>query len=145
LGHVILGHLQPGHLLVDLEDGELTEPAGDPEELAADRFALELLTGEPEPRVLASVESKISARGLADAALTRSKELHIEPGVLALCFGYSSGNWALANAAMHHIYAQPKPVWREVNAIASQQLAPDYIPSDSVPFLTAVLGGNSQA
>jgi hypothetical protein len=143
LGHAILGHLQPGQILVDLEDDRLTVPEQDAEEAAADRFALELLTGEPTPQVLPSTGSTISSRGLADAALSASEGLHIEAGTLALCFGYSSGNWQVANAAMRHIYSEPKPVWREVNQIAARQLVADAIPSDSLPFLSAVMGGTS--
>ena len=143
LGHAVLGHLQPGHLLVDLDDDTLTASEEDAEEAAADRFALELLTGEATPRVLPSTDSKISARGLADAALNASKELRIEAGTLALCFGYSTGNWPVASAAMRHIYSEPKPVWREVNQIAVRQLATDAIPSDSLPFLSAVMGADS--
>lgn len=140
LGHAVLGHLQPGHLVVDLEDDKLTATEEDPEEAAADRFALELLTGEPTPRVLPSTDSKMSARGLADAVLSASKVLRIEAGTLALCFGYSTGNWQVANAAMRHIYSKPKPVWSEINRVAVRQLAPEAIPSDSLPFLSAVMG-----
>lgn len=140
LGHAVLGHLHPGHLVVDLEDDKLTASDEDPEEVAADRFALELLTGEPMPRVLPSTDSRISARGLAEAALTASKKFRIEAGTLALCFGYSTGNWPVANAAMRHIYSEPKPVWREINKVAVSQLMPDAIPSDSLPFLSAVMG-----
>jgi len=62
LGHAALGHLKPGNLVVDLEDDELTSAHDDPEEAAADRFALELLTGGPTPRVLPSADARISAR-----------------------------------------------------------------------------------
>jgi hypothetical protein len=140
LGHAILGHLQPGHLVVDLEEDQLTPAEDDPEEAAADRFALELLTGEPTPRVLPSTDSRISARGLAEAALVASRELRIEAGTLSLCFGYSTGNWPVANAAMRHIYSEPKPVWSEINKVAVRQLAAEAIPSDSLPFLSAVMG-----
>jgi hypothetical protein len=140
LGHVALGHLKPGSLVVDLEDDELSSAQDDPEESEADRFALELLTGGPTPQVLPSADSKISASGLADAALGASEELHIEAGTLALCFGYSTGKWAVANAAMPYIYASPKPVWREINLIAVRELASENIPADSLPFLSAVMG-----
>ncbi len=141
LGHAVLGHLKPGNVVVDLEDDELTSDEDDPEEAAADRFALEILTGGPTPKVLPSTDSKISARSLADAALSASKELHIEAGTLALCFGYSTGKWPLANAAMRYIYSAPKPVWREINRIALRELSPDTIPADALPFLRAVMGG----
>jgi hypothetical protein len=141
LGHAFLGHLQPGNVVVDLEDEGLTPAGVDPEEAGADSFALEFLTGAAQPTVLASTDSRISAAGLADAVLGASLELRIEPGTLALCFGYSTGNWQVANAAMSHIYAIAKPVWREINQVAVQQLVAERMPDDAVPFLTAVMGG----
>lgn len=141
LGHAFLGHLQPGTVVVDLEDEELTPADVDPEEAAADSFALEFLTGAPGPTVLPSTNSKVTAAGLADAVLGASKELRIEPGTLALCFGYSTGNWQIANAAMSRIYTTAKPVWREINQIAIQQLVAERMSDDTVPFLTAVMGG----
>ncbi len=141
LGHAGLGHLEPGNAVVDLEDERLTTPDEDPEEASADRFALELLTGVSTPTVLPSMGSRISAAGLADAALSASKELRIEAGTLALCFGYSTGNWRVANAAMNRIYSTPKPVWREINQVAARELSAELMPEDAMPFLTAVMGG----
>ena len=141
LGHSFLGHLQPGNIVVDLEDEGLTPAEEDPEEASADRFALELLTGAASPTVLPSTDSRISAAGLADAALGASKDLRIEPGTLALCFGYSTGNWQVANAALSRIYTTQKPVWREINQVAVQQLVAERMPDDVKPFLSAVMGG----
>jgi hypothetical protein len=67
--------------------------------------------------------------------------LRIEPGTLALCFGYSSGNWAVANAAMERIYSSAKPVWREVNQIALRELSLEEVTEDVQAYLMAVLGG----
>jgi hypothetical protein len=141
LAHVVLGHLAQENVVVDLEDAELASADTDPEEAAADAFALELLTGESSPKVLASTSSKATAAGLADAALGASKELRIEPGTLALCFGYSTGNWGVANAAMARIYSSAKPVWREVNQVALRELSLEQVAEDFQPYLMAVLGG----
>jgi len=141
LAHVLLGHLAKNSVVVDLDDAELTPADADPEEAAADAFALELLSGESRPKVLASTPCEASAAGLGDAALGASKELRIEPGTLALCFGYSTGNWRIANAAMAHIYSTAKPVWREVNQVALRELSLDQVADDFQPYLMAVLGG----
>jgi IrrE N-terminal-like domain len=140
IGHALLGHLKPDDVLVDLEDDALTAADTDPEEASADRFALELLTGEPTPKVLSAGNQKASAASLADAVLRASKELRIEPGTLALCFGYSTGNWRVANAAIQLIYSTAKPVWREVNRIALGQLDLDSITEDSQSYLSAIMG-----
>jgi len=59
---------------------------------------------------------------------------------LALCFGFSTQKWAIANAAMEYIYTLPKPVWQEVNSVARTQLAFDTMPYDSQTYVSAVLG-----
>lgn len=138
LGHIALGHLGQESALVDLDLPVLTASPSDSEEVEADRFALALLTGTASPTVLSLQHA--GARSLAQAALDASNDLGIEPGTLALCFGYSTGEWAIANAAMQHIYASPKPVWREVNRIALTQLSLDRIPDDTQAYLQAVLG-----
>lgn len=139
LGHIALGHLSPGSILVDLDSNKLASAMDDPEEAEADRYALDLLTGTGSPTVL-SVGSKPTARGLAHAALTSAATLGIEPGTLALCFGYSTGNWRVANGAMRFIYSSAKPVWREVNAIAAKQLPLQQSPADTQSYLAALMG-----
>jgi hypothetical protein len=137
--HLALGHIETGRAIVDLETLTWSDPEADPEEDAADRYALEILTGHERPIVL-SAASGGGARALADAAMRASEELGIEPGTLALCFGYSTRRWAIANAAMKYIYATPKPVWREVNNIAHDQLHLGNITDDSREFLLTTLG-----
>jgi len=66
--------------------------------------------------------------------------LGIEPGTLALCLGYQREQWALANAAMQHIYTEQKPVWQEVNRIAAAELGLDELHGDSAAFLCKVMG-----
>lgn len=144
LGHIVLGHLAIQTVLVDLEEGEPRPPYGDPEETGADRFALELLTGEAEPRVLPASD-RYTASQLAGAALAASRGLGIEPGTLALCFGYSTGDWARANAAICRVYSSPKPAWTVVNATALGQLDLTRVPDDVQPYLRSVLGETQPA
>lgn len=144
LGHIALGHVVEGHAIVDMESQRLNQPGSDREEEDADRFALELLTGRAEPVVL-PVGGEYNAPGLASASIRASEELHIEPGTLALCFGYSSQNWAVANSAMRFIYSQPRPVWREINRIATSQVDIGRIPSDAQSYVSAVLGEHAAA
>jgi hypothetical protein len=137
--HLALGHIEAGQSIVDLETSSLSETEADPEENAADRYALELLTGQDSPVVVSGTGSA-SAKSLAEAALNASGELQVEPGTLALCFGYSTNQWPVANAALRYIYSAPKPVWREVNSVAREQLELDQIPDDAQTYLEAVLG-----
>ncbi|MGH9462334.1 MAG: hypothetical protein ACRD1X_14025 [Vicinamibacteria bacterium] len=139
IGHIALKHVAENQVLVDLEGATSSLEHGDVEEEEADRYALEMLTGDPKPRVLAGVRDYTS-RSLARAVLQASEPLKIEPGTLALCFGYATNDWTKANGALAHVYSAAKPVWREVNRIAATQLSLPLIPDDSADYLRAVLG-----
>jgi hypothetical protein len=138
IAHISLGHLSEDPIVVDFEADELVA-TDDEEEKKADEFALQLLTGRSRPMVLAQ-QDRYSARELARVAQTAGAELGIEPGTLALCFGFSTRDWATANAAIRFIYAEPHPVWIEVNRIANRQLAFDQIPDDARSYVNTVLG-----
>lgn len=139
LGHVALGHLTGDHQIVDLEGEGLVLQGGDEEERDADAFALELLTGRPAPTVLAAAEGMVSAGELSRIALESAADLRIEPGTLALCFGYSTKDWQIAMASLRLIYDSPKPVWIEVNGIARQQLDVSKVTTEAADFLEAIL------
>ncbi|HYJ87580.1 MAG TPA: hypothetical protein VEW46_16075 [Pyrinomonadaceae bacterium] len=142
LAHISLGHLLNESVIVDLESYPNPDPPAsrpDPEEVAADEFALELLTGDPQPVIL-PVAAGGGAQSLARAALGAAAELRIEPGTLAMCFGYSSGDWATAIASLRYIYSSAKPVWQEVNNIAMRQLSLSSLPDDTLSYLRNVLG-----
>lgn len=144
IAHIALGHLSRESAIVDLEAAQPAIGTTDREENEADRFALELLTGRTDPRVLPSSGS-YNAPALADAVSRSATDLQIEPGTLALCFGYSTGNWAVVNSAMRFIYGSAKPVWIEVNRLAMGELTFGQIPSDTLPYLSSVLGGVAAA
>lgn len=142
IGHAALGHLKNETAVVDLRDPLEQGALADDEELAADRFALELLTGNPEFAV--STETRnYTASQLAASVMQTARPLRVEPGTLALCFGHTTGQWRKANAAMRIIYSRGAPVWRAVNAIASQQLDWTAVAGDTAAFLRAVMGGIS--
>lgn len=138
LGHVALAHVEPGHAIVDLDIGEKIA-ASDQEEADADTWALELITGRPKLEVTSADENR-SAAELARIALGAAGELRIEPGTLALAFGYTTGEWPLVNGALKRIYDQPGEVWRIINAYARDQLNLEQAPGDAADFVGEVLG-----
>jgi len=138
IGHAALGHIGRDGVLVDFAD-PLRPVKTDDEERAADGYALTLLTGMAEPRIL-SEATRYSAEALAQAILASADELHIEPGVMAMCFGHSTSAWDKAQAAMKIIYTSPRPVWKEVNAVAAEQMDWSALPGDMQPYLRALLG-----
>jgi hypothetical protein len=140
LGHVFLGHLSPGQSIVDL--GGLGDPddEADDEELAADAFAMELLTGEAELQFQIEGDGR-GARQLALQSLALQDEYRIEGGMLALAYGHITGHWDTAMGALHHIYEQPYPVWQAVNTIAQRNIAWAALGDESESYLRAVMGG----
>lgn len=139
LGHVMLGHLTGASAVVDFEDPVRSASLGDNEEVAADRFALELLTGEPEPTVVADVET-FSAAQLAHAVAEQGPPLGIEPGVLALCAGHSTQKWDKVYGALKIIAPGKTDVSAKVNDIAESQLDWASIPDDGADYLRVVTG-----
>ena len=138
IGHIALGHLDHTTALVDVED-PLEGPTNvDEEESSADRYALELLTGSPQP-MFATEAQRYTARELARVSSNAAAQLQIEPGTLALCFGYSTREWGKAFGALRWIYSSPHPVWTEINQIAKSQLEWSSLTEDAARFIRAVM------
>jgi hypothetical protein len=137
LGHIALSHVDRDQALVDLDPGERVVSPDD-EEAAADAWALELLTGQARLEVRPADENQ-SARELARVARTAGAQLAIEPGTLALAFGYTTGEWRIANGSLKGIYDVATPVWRVVNRYAAQQMDLGEAPADAADFVREVL------
>ncbi len=139
IGHLALGHVtEDTPCLVDLDDSLELGAEADAEERSADAFALELLTGSPEPTVTTENET-FSAASLANTALKAGSELQIEPGTLALCYGHATKDWARAMASLAFVYSNPAKVGPEINKVAEQALLWDALPDESEAFLRAVM------
>jgi Zn-dependent peptidase ImmA (M78 family) len=135
LAHIALGHLSNVSALVEVGEPGQDEP--DREEIEADRYALELLTGRSNPEITTSFEH-FNARELAAAVLSAGEEYRIEPGTLALCLAYRTRRWQTAQAALQYIYSEAKPVWREINKVAIAQIEDN--DSDAGDYLRVVMG-----
>jgi len=137
IGHASLGHLSDGEAIADVFEPD--SPARtDAEENEADQFALSLLTGSATPNISTNIDN-FSAKSLAEAVLSQAPRHRIEPGTLALCVAYKTSRWAVANAALQHIYSQKKDVWREVNAVANKQMDWSLLTDDASEFLRNVM------
>ena len=137
MGHIFLNHLEGQQSLVDIGD-PLTQNEDDEEELAADRYALELLTGRPEPVVITKARHFL-ARQLAAASIQSAPGLRIEPGILAMCFGHSTGRWDKAYGALKHIY-QPSSIWHDVNRQLHRELDWSQLGADIADYIKVTLG-----
>jgi hypothetical protein len=139
LGHVMLDHLTDATAVVDLEGPLMSPEPDDDEEAAADGFALELLTGEPEPVVQTHIE-RFSAAQLANAVDQQGPRLGIEPGVLAMCAGHSTNQWDKVYGALKIIAPGQQDVSAWLNSIAERQLDWSAMPEDSQDYLRVVMG-----
>ncbi len=138
IGHVMLGHIASSSAIVDVGD-PMEMPRGDREEEDADRYALNLLLGTPEPVIQTNI-SRFNSTQLAQAVLEQGPPQQMEPGTLALCLGFAKGVWPTAIGALRYIYSEEKPVWQEVNRIAERQLDLASLSDDSADYLRKVMG-----
>lgn len=140
IGHIALGHVGQEGAVIDMADIEDRGKAVDGEEDAADRYALALLTGNPDFEVHKEGRGR-NAVNLAGEVLKQGPANHIEPGTLALCYGYATGEWGTVQAAMKTIYTQASPVWMAVNRIANNEMEWENLSHDNASFLQAIMGG----
>jgi hypothetical protein len=132
LGHIGLGHLKDATTIIDADPND-PENSGtaletDTEEEAADAFAQELLTGNRKFHVTRSTLEPSSSnlgtpRELADRALQAGQDMSVDPGHIVMCFGETTGEWALAQAAAKLIPDQDERPGTLVNKVFWDQLA----------------------
>lgn len=138
IGHIALGHVPADDILVDAED-----PAGtadhDEEEVAADRYALEVLLGDPDPEITLNYDTFNHAM-LAEVALRAGPRLGIDPGTIALAVAHRRNAWPVAMAAMKLIQPEPLVVSDLVNKVARSQLDLSRLGDDSATFIERTLG-----
>ncbi|WP_017453342.1 ImmA/IrrE family metallo-endopeptidase [Herbaspirillum rubrisubalbicans] len=136
LGHILLGHLQPGGYVVD---DTINQQSRDEDEVAANRFALELLTGDPDHRIGGS--TIYSAEHLANAAIHYGKEQHIDPSHVALNYAHTTGkNWGMVTNAVK-IINQGRPNDQMVlRDLLWHQLDLDSMKEDDVSALKHMTG-----
>lgn len=138
LGHVLAGHVSDSAAVLDVEDPLRAEEEDD-EELAADRFALELLTGSADPDIAVD-RNEFTARQLAYAAMEAAGDHLVDPGVIALCLAHRTGQWRAAMGALKIIPPGEVDVPRGVNRLAASQLDWDAISVEDQAFLSTVMG-----
>lgn len=140
IGHVVLGHVSEGIAIIDMENPEDRQNERDQEELDADRFALELLTGSADP-LIEKKGAGGTPRELAAQVAQIGRERQIEPGTLALCYGHVTHEWATVQAAMPLIYQKAIPAWQVTNLVASRQINWQALNDESAAYLHAIMGG----
>lgn len=138
LGHVALQHVADHAALLDVDD-PLRAGEVDDEEDTADRFALELLTGSPDPDIVANLENFNGAM-LRKAAMEAAADTHVDAGVIALCLAHRTGKWQQAMYALKGIPPGEMDVGGHVNDIAMSQFEWSLLSLESEDFLQTVMG-----
>ena len=123
LGHITAGHLDNNAALLDVED-PLEVAERDAEEGSADAYALSLLTGYRDLSVFADA-TKYNSTQVARAVIKAASDESIDPGTLALCLAFSTGNWKESIGALKIIYGRHPfgSVGAFVNQVAQTQLS----------------------
>jgi len=131
LGHIFLGHVKAGGDL--LADGDLNNPDENPDEKHADEFACEVLTGKKNP----AFDSAYNLRGqeLAESAKDFGAKNQIDPGTIALCYGYYRKLFGSAQAALN-ILEQDQGAHQIIAQALKDRLDVDNLPESSERFLS---------
>ncbi|WP_100814018.1 ImmA/IrrE family metallo-endopeptidase [Microbacterium lacus] len=146
LGHIALGHVGDGEAVADLSldlgkevDYRPAAETHDPDETAADAFALELLTGDPTFTV-ETEKHNFNAAEAADAIQGVAPELGVDPGFVGLALARSSGRWPQVYGALRQAGHYDKHLMEQVNTIAFRQLDESRVSDDSWDYITRALG-----
>jgi len=138
LGHIALGHLSQGGFIVD-NVINADDEANDDDERAANRFALELLTGDPEKRIRPAGRN-LRINELAGAALAFAQNHKIDPTHVAMNYGFTTKHWPVANGAVG-IIEHGKPTDCEVLKEALfRNLDQDEMKEDDLSALKGLVG-----
>lgn len=130
LGHVHHRHLKPGQTLVD---EKIDKTSDEKDETEANDFAVRLLTGFPDLGLNST--RKMGIPQLAAAAKSLGDKCRIAPGVVALNYGFTTGLWPLAMAAVSQLEKDDDAA-RYLKATLETHLDPDALPEDSMDWIT---------
>lgn len=100
IGHVMLGHVQSGGQPLADADLQCGRVGSDEQEQEADRFACEVLTGNPRPRMPNQEFNEVQ---LALHAQKQGPAAGIDPGVYTLIYASSNRRWAAAQNALEYL------------------------------------------
>jgi hypothetical protein len=137
LGHILCRHLDTDKVLIDSVINR-TEEESDPEERAANRVAVEVLTGKAD-LLYVHGRTNVTANALARMALATGQKDGVEPAVIAQNFGHGRQFFPLANAASGLLGDKNAPV-ALVRKKMLEHLRLDQLADEDAEFLLRVTG-----
>lgn len=139
LGHIACGHIEENQAFVD---ENVDVDSDDAEEIQANAFALELITGKANTRVrLAPNQQWPNADSLATMAQRFGQQSRVDPGHVVLNYAHSMGNkfWPVAQAALKKI--EPRGSASElIRSKMATYLNWEAIPEDESEFVMRMTG-----
>jgi hypothetical protein len=140
IGHIALKHVANDSVLID---EKLDDNDRDREEDEANKFAIELLTGDSD--VSFTSEGRwLTALELAEDSKTRGRELAIDPGHIILNYAHSMerkhpgrSNWPTATAALNIVECEASAL-AFIRRRMNEELDWASLPEDSSEFLRRV-------
>lgn len=136
LGHIALKHLKPGGCIIDQK---IDTDAEDEDERAANRFALELLTGDAECKIVPAGRNLTSSE-LASAAVRHAQSNQIDPTHVALNYGHSHGHWPVAMNAVKMIVGTSPADQELIRTKLFDSLDHDSMKEDDLEVLAKMVG-----
>lgn len=113
IGHIALGHLKPGSIIVDisLQEGATyaTDDQNDKQEADADAFALEAMGGEAVESEVSGWATQMAPVELAVKARMAAKAYKIEPGHFVLRHAFINRRWPDAVTALRFLSEDLNP------------------------------------
>ncbi len=133
MGHVFGGNVKAGDK--PLVDSNLDQVDDDDQEAAADRFASEVLTGQP--KLSFSPTYGLTAEKLVPAARTYGRQHAIDAGTVALFYGRSANRWGVAQNAIKHM-GNDHGGQQIIADTVSEHLDLDNLPETTARFLSCL-------
>lgn len=140
LGHIARGDVRQDVILIDSASDDNDPFIGaedDQDELDANRYAIGLLTGDPERRYLPDSGGG-NAPGLLAAAQAESVRSKVDPGHIILSFGHHTRQWPMAMAALNALHS-PDPA-KTINEVMLKHIDIKVLGSDAEEFVRKATG-----
>lgn len=138
LGHIICKHVNNNAILVDEEIAEGAK--SDPEEREADQFAIDVICGNSQGRIISATRTYSPASLVAQAKQVGDQK-QIDPGHIILNYAHSMENaWAVAAAALNLL--EPNRTGPDaINRHATAKMQWEDLSSDDAEFITKMTQG----
>jgi hypothetical protein len=133
LGHIASGHLSTAPFIFD--ETVRSDAEGD-EEQQANRFAMELLTGDP-----VGYDDKLwfDSKQLAELVTVTGEKHKVDPGVIALSYAWHRGYMGIGQGALNILYPQADAVGI-IRRKLQEQLNWSELSADTADYLRRICG-----